>query len=64
MTLMGLTPCFGTQRRILESDKDLSIDILKKDLLQEVFRFKIEQAQQPQGHLSSNLTREDSRGSN
>jgi len=32
MTLMGLPPSFGTQRRILESRKDLSMDIIKKDL--------------------------------
>ena len=36
MTLMGLPPSFGTQRRILESRKDLSMDIIKKDLRQEV----------------------------
>ena len=36
MTLMGLPLSFGTQRRILESRKDLSMDIIKKDLRQEV----------------------------
>ena len=61
MTLMGLPPSFGTQRRILESRKDLSMDIIKKDLLQEALRLKAEQAQQPQGPLAINLTREDSR---
>jgi hypothetical protein len=35
MTLMGLPPSFGTQRRICESRKDLSMDIIKKDLRQE-----------------------------
>jgi hypothetical protein len=60
MTLMSL-PSFGTQRRILESRKDLSIKIIKKDLRQEALRFKTVQAQQPQAHLVVNLTREDSR---
>jgi len=32
MTLMGLPPSFGTQRRILESRKDLSMEIIRKDL--------------------------------
>jgi hypothetical protein len=32
MTLMGLPPSFGTQTRILESRKDLSMDIIKKCL--------------------------------
>jgi len=32
MTLIGLPPSFGTQRRILESRKDLSMEIIKKDL--------------------------------
>jgi hypothetical protein len=32
MTLMGLSASFGTQRRILESRKDLSMEIIKKDL--------------------------------
>jgi hypothetical protein len=32
MTLMGLPPSFGTQRRILESRKDLSMEIIKKYL--------------------------------
>jgi len=61
MTLMGLPPSFGTQRRILESRKDLSMEIIKKDLRQKALRLKAEQAQQPQGHLAVNLTREDSR---
>jgi hypothetical protein len=61
MTLMGLPLFFGTQRRILESRKDISMEIIKKDLWQEALRLKAEQAQQPQGHLSVNLTREDSR---
>ena len=38
MTLMGLPPSFGTQRRILESRKDLSMEIIKKDLRQEALR--------------------------
>ena len=61
MTLMGLPPSFGTQRRILESRKDLSMELVKKDLRQEALRLKAEQAQQPQGHLAVNLTREDNR---
>jgi hypothetical protein len=61
MTLMGLPPSFGTQRRILESRKDLSMDCFKKDLRQEALRLKAEQAEQPQGSLGINLTREDSR---
>jgi hypothetical protein len=61
MTLMGLPPSFGTQRRILESRKDLSMEIIKKDLQQEALRLKTEQSQQPQGHVAVNLTREDSR---
>jgi hypothetical protein len=47
-TLMGLPPSFGTERRILEFRKDLSMEIVKKDLRQEVFRLKAEQSQQPQ----------------
>jgi hypothetical protein len=43
MTLMGLPPSFGTQRRILKSRKDLSMDIIKKDLRQEALRLKTEQ---------------------
>jgi hypothetical protein len=31
MTFMGLPPSFGTQRRILESRKDLFMEIIKKD---------------------------------
>ena len=31
MTLMGLPPSFGTQKRILESRKDLSMEIIKTD---------------------------------
>jgi hypothetical protein len=31
-TLTGLAQFFGTQRRILESRKDLSMEIIKKDL--------------------------------
>ena len=61
MTLMGLLPSFGSQIRLLESRKDLSMDIIKKDLRQEALRLKAEQAQQPQGALAINLTREDSR---
>jgi hypothetical protein len=61
MTLMGLPPYFETEGRILESRKDLSMEIIKKDLRQEALRLKDEQAQQPQGHLAVNLTREDSR---
>jgi len=57
MTLMGLPPSFGTQRRILESRKDLSMDIIKKYLRQEALRLKAEQAQQLQGNLAVNLTR-------
>jgi hypothetical protein len=37
------------------------MEIIKKDLRQEAFRLKVEQAQQPQGHLVVILTREDSR---
>jgi len=51
MILMGLPPSFGTLRRILESRKDLSMEIVKKDLRQEASRLKGEQAQQPQEHL-------------
>jgi hypothetical protein len=32
MTLMGLLPSFGTQRRILESRKDISMKIIEKYL--------------------------------
>jgi hypothetical protein len=46
ITLSGLSPSFGTQRRILESRKE------------EALRLKAEQAQ---AHLAVNLTREDSR---
>jgi len=35
--------------------------IIKKDLREEASRLKAEQAQQPQGHLAVNLTREDRR---
>jgi hypothetical protein len=35
MTLMGLPPSFRTQKRILGSRKDLSMEIVKKDLRQE-----------------------------
>jgi hypothetical protein len=35
MTLIGLSPCFGTQRRNLESRKDLSMEIIKKELRHE-----------------------------
>jgi hypothetical protein len=34
MTLMGLPPSFGTLRRILESRKDLSMEIIKRGLQQ------------------------------
>jgi hypothetical protein len=76
MTLMGLRPSFGTQGRILESRKDLSMEIVKKNLRQEALRLmeivkknlrqealrlKAEQVQQPQGHVAVNLTRENSR---
>jgi hypothetical protein len=44
MTIMCLLPSFGTQRRILESRKDLSMEMIKKDLRQEALRLKAEQA--------------------
>ena len=47
--------------RNLYVEIDLSMDIIKKDLRQEALRLKAEQAQQPQGSLAINLTREDSR---
>jgi len=47
MTLMGLPPSFETQRRILESRKDLPMEIFKKELRRESLRLKAEQAQQP-----------------
>jgi len=59
--LWVVPPFFETQRRILESRKDLSMKIIKEVLRQEALRLKTEQAQQPQGHLAVNLTREDSR---
>jgi len=37
MILMGLPLSFGSQTRILESRKDLSMEIIKKDLRQEAF---------------------------
>jgi hypothetical protein len=37
------------------------MEIIKKDLRGEALRLKAEQAQQPQGHVAVNLTREDSR---
>jgi hypothetical protein len=37
------------------------MEIIKKDLRQEVLRLKAQQAEQPQGHVAVNLTREDSR---
>jgi len=61
MVRMGLSPSFGTQRRILESPNNPSMQIVKKDLRQESLRLKAEQAQQPQGHLVVNLTSEDIR---
>jgi len=61
-TPMGLPPSFGTQRRILESRKDLSMDIIKKDhVRQEALRLKAEQDQQLQERLAAYLTREESR---
>jgi len=62
MTLMGLPPSFGPKKNSGIS-KDLAMEIIKKDLQQEALRLKAEQAQQPQGHLVFNLTREDSRRS-
>ena len=44
MTIMCLLPSFGTQRRILESRKDLSMEVIKQDLRQEALRLKAEQA--------------------
>ena len=38
-----------------------TLEIIKKDLRPEALRLKAEQAQQPQGHVALNLTREDSR---
>jgi hypothetical protein len=35
ITLVGLPPSFVAQRTILESQKDLSMEIIKKDLRQE-----------------------------
>jgi len=61
MVRMGLSPSFGTQRRILESPNNPSMQIVKKDLRQESLRLKAEQAQQPQGYLAVNSTSEDSR---
>jgi hypothetical protein len=40
------------------------MEINKKDLRQEALRLKAEQAQQPQGHLAVNLTKEDRRRPN
>ena len=60
MTLIGLSPSFGTPRRILESRNDLSMEMIKKDLRQEALILKAEQAQQPQGHLALDLTTQDS----
>jgi hypothetical protein len=37
------------------------MEIIKKDLWQQALRIQAEQAQQPQGHLVVNLTKEDSR---
>jgi hypothetical protein len=42
---MDLPPSFGTQRRILESQKDFSIEMIKKD-------------QQSQEHPAVNLPRD------
>ena len=61
MTLMGLPLSLEIQRRILESRKVLSMEIIKRDLRQEALRLKADQAQQTQGPLPINLTREDSR---
>jgi hypothetical protein len=44
MALMGLPSFFGTQRRILESRKDLPMEIIKRDMGQEALRLKAEQA--------------------
>jgi hypothetical protein len=41
MALMGLLPCFGSQRRMLESRKDLFMEIIKKDLPREALRLKL-----------------------
>jgi len=56
MTFIGLPPSFGTQRRILKSRKELSMEIINKNLRQEALRLKAEQAHQPRGHLAVNLT--------
>jgi len=40
MTRMGLSPSLGTQRRILDSRNNLSMEIVKKDLWQEILRLK------------------------
>jgi hypothetical protein len=40
VTRMSLPASFGTQRRIVESRKDLSMEIIKKDLRQEALRLK------------------------
>ena len=44
MTLMGLPPSFGNQRRILESQKNFPMEIIRKDLRQEALRLKTEEA--------------------
>jgi hypothetical protein len=50
-----------TKGRILNSRKDLSMKIIKKELWQKALRLKAKQTQQPQGHVALNLTREDIR---
>jgi len=44
MTLMGLPPSFGNQRRILESQKNFPMEIIRKNLRQEALRLKTEEA--------------------
>jgi hypothetical protein len=61
MTVIGLPPSFGAQRRILEYHKDLSIEIIRKNLLEEALRLKGDKTRQLQGHVPLNVIREDSR---
>ena len=64
MTRMGLSPSLGTQRRILDSRNNLSMEIVKKDLWQEILRLKAQQAQQPQGYLAVNSPAKTAGGAN
>jgi len=55
----GSSSIFRDPRRILESRKDLSMMVIKKDLWQEALRLKTEQAQQLQWHLAVKSTVQD-----